>query len=232
MLFFIDRDLSAFLNERLPKARNLYVTDKYSIENDMVSRDTCDRMLTEVCNLSSLAKKDKDQILDLFDTQLGAFQGRMTPIMAHIILWRRSGKKPSLDNIRMRHLYGFKSGKLVPRPSPKGFSDHIEYIYNQCKLDRSFRDVADVEKEFGEAEGPTKFVRGKYELWFLIEFVLSICRDIGSLGVSISAPPRMSVSLGMHNALLLVGPRARVPKSLKVFLETTCFAYIQRHQER
>ena len=44
VVFFIDRDLSEFLKETLPVQNNVYITDKYSIENDIVSRDTCDRV--------------------------------------------------------------------------------------------------------------------------------------------------------------------------------------------
>ncbi len=70
--FFVDRDLSEFLDEPLPQNTNMYITDKYSIENDIVNRGTCERVLTELFNIESIDISEAGKILDLFDEQLGS----------------------------------------------------------------------------------------------------------------------------------------------------------------
>ena len=51
ILFFLDRDLSELLNHSLPNDTNVYITDNYSIENDIVTLNTLDRVFKELFNL-------------------------------------------------------------------------------------------------------------------------------------------------------------------------------------
>lgn len=219
VLFFIDQDLSPFLGETLPKADNVYVTDKYSIENDIVGRHTCDRVLTEVCNLNVVPKNEMSQILDLFDDQLTTFQENMVPVMVQIISWKRCKLRPNLDNIEMKHMFQVKAGKLGVNPTPKGLPNWREYIHNRCGIKLATDPgMDDIEAEFRASDGPRKFIRGKYQLWFMVEFVLSVRNDVSSFSASVQSAPKMHVSLSIPNAIIIIGPRAQIPESLDLFL--------------
>ena len=74
ILFFIDRDLSEFTNKSMPNKNNIFTTDKYSIENDIVNSNTCDRIIREICGFTKLKYDDSDKIKDLFNEQLELFQ--------------------------------------------------------------------------------------------------------------------------------------------------------------
>ena len=175
IIFFIDRDLSNFLNESLRSESNIFITDNYSIENDIVNRNTCDRVLTEVCKLNNIKENEKEKILNLFDNQLDIFQDRMVTIMSWIIYWKRSGCKPSLDNIEMKHLFKLQKGRLRSILRPRSFISHTEYIHKKCGIDYKPRSgIRTIAKEFRKVKGNKKFVRGKYILWFFVEYVLSI----------------------------------------------------------
>src|SRR3989339_1789666 len=87
--FFIDKDLSLFLNEDIHKKQNIYTTDNYSIENDIVTPCTLDRVLTEIYNLTNLSKEEKDNILNAFEKELNSFAEAMIPVMSWIIYWRK-----------------------------------------------------------------------------------------------------------------------------------------------
>lgn len=228
VVFFIDKDLSYFLGEKLPTDSNVYITDKYSIENDIVSRNTCDRVLTEVCSLNMIDKYDKDKILGLFDKQLAIFQKKMTPLMAWIIHWKRSGSRPSLNDILMKHLFIVKVGELCSITSPKSFSSPEEYIHKQCNIIyKPISKIAAVIREFKTANGPQKFIRGKYELWFFIEFVLSIYKNITRFSNRYTKSPKMNVTLSQTNAITLIAARARIPSTLKNFLDKTHVKYVK-----
>lgn len=227
ILFFVDRDLSAFLAQKLPRKRNMYITDNYSIENDIVNKSTCKRVLREVCNLSALSTDEMGRMLDMFDTELERFRKELIPIMCWIIHWRRRGFKPSFNDIRMNHLFRLDSGRLDILPSPKGAKGYMEYIHSQCSI--SFDPKADltaIQSEFIANGGTTKFIRGKYELWFLVKFVLSVHQSIPRLSAVLTVSPPMRVSLGDSNAVILIAPRARMPESLRRFLKKTCVTYI------
>lgn len=97
--FFVDRDLSDFMLDGTVCSENVYVTDNYSIENDAVNIGVLKRLLTEVFNISGLIPEESQAIEQRFSSALSVFQEFMIPIMAQIILWRRDGKQPCLNNI-------------------------------------------------------------------------------------------------------------------------------------
>lgn len=230
--FFIDRDLSEFLEETLPVQNNVYVTDKYSIENDIVNRDTCDRVLTEVCNLSVIDKSEKDKILDLFNSQLGVFQEKMISVMAWVLYWKQNGARPSLNDILMKRIFKIISGRIQLISSPGGFSTIDEYIHNQCNIPYKLGvNITPIERDFKKANGHQKFIRGKYELWFLVEFVLSVHQNISAFSRRITKPPKMKVSLNQSNAITLIAPRTRVPASLTKFLTKTYAEYVANNTD-
>jgi transcriptional regulator len=226
VMFFVDRDLSDFLNETIPAQINIYVTDKYSIENDIVNRRTCDRVLSEVCKLSSLRKKEKERILDLFDKQLKVFQKKMVPIMSWVIYWKRNGRNPALDNINMKHLFIIERGRVRSISKPKNCISQKEYIHKQCNITcKRGRELKKIVDEFCDGQGKEKFVRGKYILWFFVEFVVSVSTNISYFSRTITTAPKMNISLNQSSAIVLIAPRAFYPKSLRFFLDNTCVSY-------
>lgn len=228
--FFIDRDLSVFLNENIPNDNNIFITECYAIENHVVTRETCDRVITEICSLYNLSQLNREKILTLFSKEKFAFHQKMIPVMAWIIHWKRSGFKPSLDNIQMKHIFYIKDGKLNQFPRPKNKSDVTEYIHSQCQIpvDKSF-DVSTIENEFKDDDLFLRFVRGKYVFWFFIEFVTTIHNDIVNIIPSIKTPPNPRVSFGHGNGFLVVAPYSRIPESLRSFLENTYLSFIANY---
>lgn len=225
--FFIDRDLSCFVDEKLPNVDNVYITDQYSIENDVVNRSTCDRVITEICNLRELSPEEKDVILDLFEAQKNVFLDALAPVMSWIIYWKRNAHKSCLNDIYMKHLFTVNSGKLQICPTPKDKASCAEYIHTQCNIVfNTAVDITPIEQEFRFEDKFKIFCRGKYLLWFLVEFALSVHRDIANLNCSITASPKMNVSMSQSNGVLLIAPRARIPITLKSFIERTFCNYI------
>jgi hypothetical protein len=224
--FFIDRDLSNFVKENLPDDINVYITDNYSIENDVVNRSTCGRVLNEVFNFISIPIDEREKIFTIFEKELNNFLKSMIPIMAWIIYWKRMNYHTSLDNIEMKHIFKISKGKLVQLPNPKGKKSIREYIHSQCKIkiDNSVNILA-IEKEFTAKNQYKHFTRGKYLLWFFIEFSNSVHKDISKILPSVKESPKTHTNLCQSNGLVIVGTRTRIPKSLKVFLNNTYGSY-------
>lgn len=224
--FFIDRDLSDFIGETLPNDINIYITDNYSIENDVVNRSTCIRVLNEIFNFVTIPIGKKEKIFDGFDREKNTFLKSMIPIMAWIIYWRRQGYPASLDNIEMKHIFKISKGKLIQIQKPKGKNSITEYIHSQCdiQVDNSV-DIHAIEKEFTAKYKYKRFVRGKYLLWFFIEFSNSVHKDLCQIIPLIKVSPKKHTNLCQSNGLVIVGTRARSPKSLKKFLSNTYSSY-------
>ena len=225
--------LSNFLDKKNPAGINIYVTDGYSIENDIVNRSTCNRLLCEVFNFATLPKELIDDIINLFEEQLSIFYELNVQTMAWILHWKRSGEKPYLNNIEMKHLFTCSCGKISLKRNPKGKNDVSEYIHTQCNIpyDRTIN-ISLVEKELRKSGKSLQLIRGKYLLWFLIEFALSVNKDICKIFSDIKSPPKVRVSISQSNGVVFIAPRARIPESLKLFLDSTCCLYIQKLENK
>lgn len=227
VLFFIDRDLSDYVPDHRLNAPNVYTTDNYSIENDLVANSVCKRILTEIMGLHELRGQEMDKVLSVFKAELLKFYRNLLPIMAYIVAWRRRGDRPCVENIKMKDLFCVQRGRLHRRSKPKGCRTVTDYLCKKLGLKRQkLRKLcAQAKRDLISSTQPKRFIRGKYELWFLVAFCESVRNAAPSFCHSLKAPPKSSVNLGTNNALCIVGTRARAPNSLKHFFRNTCCAY-------
>ncbi len=222
ILFFVDRDLSDFTDEEKINGNNFYITDGYSIENNIVTRATCGRILEETYKVSKLSSKELEEILDAFDKQLSFFKEEVALIMAWVILWRSSGKQCVFNKIKMKEIFIFDIVELKKKRDSKNTSDVniTEYIHRSCEIEYDARtDISDTLEKFNSADGKNKFIRGKYLMWFMLNFVKSICNNIHELSGGYSQPHKKCPSIGLEGAVEYFAPKARIPESLRNFLE-------------
>ena len=230
VLFFVDRDLSEFTNEPTPVSDNFYVTDNYSIENDVVNSNVCDRLLREICGFSHMKYDDSDKIISQFDSQLNAFQSAMIPVMSNIVYWRNNNLKACLDDIIMKHMFSIKKGKLVQKSNPKNKANEIVYIHEQCNLPvQNHPEINTTIVKYKNENLEKKFIRGKYILWFAVEYCISIHRDCLTLDfVNIADKPKVGINLSQSNGISQIAPRCRMPVSLSDFFDKTLNEYVKK----
>jgi len=231
--FFVDRDLSDMIPKTLVQDKNIYVTTGYSIENDVVNKSTCNRILSELCGFSNVEHDDLEAVCELFEQGLETFLQATLPIMSWIIRWMRIGERPNLNNILMDDLFSVTNGLLQSNPTPKGKVNVSTYLHDQCSIvyDPEI-DIIPIQNEFGRNGDYKKLTRGKYVFWFLIEFCNAVHRDAAELFRGMSKPPKMHLSLSCSNGMTLIGPRHRIPKSLREFLQLTFCSYIESIREK
>jgi hypothetical protein len=227
--FFVDRDLSDLIPEALVTDSNIYITDGYSIENSIVNKTMCRRILTEICGFANAEHSDVDDVCELFSKQLEAFYLALIPVMAWILFWRRNAKKANLNDVPMHQLFCVKDGCLKMCPLPKAIGSVADFIHSKCNVvvDPA-ANQAMLETEIMKNASYRKFARGKYVLWFLVEFCLTARRDIAVLFKTLKTPPPMHVTLSTKNAVAVFGNRARMPSSLRTFLRVNYCKYIER----
>lgn len=211
--FFVDRDLSDLIPEKLIRDVNIYVTDGYSIENDIVNRGTCKRILAEVFGFENAKHEELDKICGLFEQEFEKFLLAMIPVMAWILCWHRDKKRAGL-NIHMPNLFSLSDGYLQTKAKPKGKDNLDEYLHGQCNVayDRTVN-ISIIQTELRNGSAYRDYTRGKYVFWFLVEFCLSVKKS-------------MHVTLSASNGMAVIGNRARIPNSLRQFLNNTFSHYI------
>jgi Protein of unknown function (DUF4435) len=213
--FFVDRDLSDLIPEKFICDKNIYVTDNYSIENDIVNKSTCNRILAEVFGWSKVSHTELDEICDLFEIELEKFYMAMVPIMAQILLWRRNNERAMLNDIGMSDFFSFNAGSLQIIEKPNGKANVSECIHEHCKIPYDpTKEITSVETELMQGDIYKKTTRGKFLFWFLISFCISVKK-------------KMNVEISHKNGMTIIGNRARTPSSLRQFVNETFCNYIE-----
>lgn len=226
--FFIDHDLSAFSDEENVSAQNLYITDNYSIENDVVNDHVFCRVIEEIFGIIDLREDERECICKRFRANLEFFCEAMAPVMAQILIWQREGARATLANIEPKKLFVFRDGCIETSSNYRSPMARTAYAAGCVGLSASDEGALHVaEKEFRERSGLLRFVRGKYLIWFFVECAVSTHQDISNYCTRYSKPPKARVNLGAGNAMTIIGPRAKVPNSLRHFIGTNYLSYIE-----
>jgi hypothetical protein len=227
--FFVDRDLSDFTGDVIQAAPNMYVTDMYSIENEVLNSQALLRVLSEVFDVN-LNHEDEEKIVNLYFDNLLEFTERMVPLTAQIVLWRMGGDdsyRPNLKNLKMNSLFCFKDSKLSLVDTEGGMQSFLSLCSAQvqCPL-HGQQERAAVEVMLRAVYPPYRTVRGKYVFWFFSVSVIDIHSNIHLLTGSFQAPPKPRYTFNSGTALGLVAPRLRAPDSLRTFVASNFCAYI------
>jgi len=227
--FFVDKDLSLFLQKVSVDVENLYVTDNYSIENEAVNFRVLKRLLEEVLNISDLKPTEIDLLERYFYNALECFQESILPVMAQIVLWRRAGKRPCLDDIRPKEYFTYVNGTINLRDNFNTVQSRLEQAAMRVNLEISSQEeLSQTESEFRQLNGKEKFIRGKYLLWFFVSYANEIHNSLSSIITRYTVSPKVRISLGSANAMAVLAPRIRCPSSLQNFLKRTYCQYIKQ----
>jgi hypothetical protein len=225
--FFVDRDLSDYLDEESVTGKNFYITDNYSIENDVVNGYVFERVMEEIFGISYISEEEREAVYNQFEANLHAFCEAMVPVMAQILIWRKNGVRAALANIKPQALFLFRNGRLETAAHYASPKSRVAYSANCVGLSPSDDDLLlKAELEFCERSGLSRFVRGKYLIWLFVESAVSLHGAIAHYCSRYAKPPRVRVTLGAGNAMTIIAPRARIPNSLKQFIETNYLVYI------
>ena len=226
--FFVDRDFLDLVAEDNPEDVNIYITDDYSIENSLVDAQTCHRALVEVCGFTKVRQEELDVVLQQFKEQYDIFLRAMIPVTAWLLASSRLQQTVYANNVEMNRLFSVVDGQLESNPGPRNCASVADYLQLRCgKVGGEDIDTTETERELGHQLFYRRFVRGKFALWFLVEFCLSIRRSAATFFSSCDVPPKMHVALGHSNAMVLLASRGRIPETLRMFLRRTFGEYIK-----
>ncbi len=232
--FFVDRDLSEFLGGEKYQGENLFVSDSYSIENELLNEHTLERTLDEVCSVGMLQPGELQKLKDLFRSNLTHFKESLACVMAQIILWRRAQKKGDnliarLDSIKVKAFFEFSSGVIAVKPVFALDASRVQTAAEAVKAPLAPpAELQAAELEFCNKAGIEKFVRGKYLISFFLECTEALRLAIPTLFKRHAEPPGKTAGVGEGNAMMIIGPRARCPASLRSFLERNYVEHIKK----
>jgi Protein of unknown function (DUF4435) len=223
--FFLDRDMHDFINTPVNAEANIYVTDGYSIENSILEWRLFNSVLSDIYQVNLIHPDDEMKIKQIVEANEGVFFEAILPLMGQVILWRRSGAKANLNNLNLDSFFSFSEARCQAQDHLVVLNESARQIgCNRCNED----DVMAAVKEIRIHSRSRMMVRGKYVLWFFLKQCESIWESISKLSPNFSSKPKKRIDCSIKNAMVILGPRAYAPLSLKEFIRQNYLSFINK----
>lgn len=224
VLFFVDRDLSDFTGEYTPIADNVYVTDKYSIENDYCSKLAFIKTIKVFGGLIDIDSLDEEALLRFYDDSLKFFYSYMTPLMGRILYWRKSGIKCNLNNINCRNLFHFDNCILTLKSEYSVEEDRFKYLHSNCSVFYEVMSTNDSVLELCKRTTPDVFTRGKQIAQFFC-YIVNYVFINAHLIIPSRRSAKPSITLGEKNFVSQLVSVMQIPITLSNFIESNSKVY-------
>lgn len=227
--FFVDKDLFFWLGQDYPQENNLFVTDGYSVENYMVSKDMFHILLTQIMGFGRATKAELNLIENQFTVLLKQFQEKMMRIMAICILAKKKDEKISINSYSLYNALKFElcTGEITFNLS----YDELLKVKTMWQIDddQSIKELISLFKN-----RPQEYhIRGKWLIHFMIscgDFMrLHYHRFCPSLKVKAEKRLRPICEIQPTKAVAILGPRCHdIPPSLKQFMKNNYGEYLKQ----
>lgn len=226
--YFIDRDLSDFLSDKIPCKSNIFITKDYSIENYIVNFQTFLRIVEEIFNYTDMTVEQKSKLESKFNDKLFKFSEIMSWWMAQILIWLRDEKKLNLSNLKLEKIFSFQRGELCFRTGITGEYEYVKILAEELKIDCNDLEAIKIARaELLKDNEVNKIIRGKFLLWFLVAYLMCFKENPETIASDISKQNKINQEIGHKNAIVNIAPRSRTPQVLKDFIENNYITYIK-----
>lgn len=225
--YFIDRDLSDFLSDKIPCKSNIFITKDYSIENYIVNFQTFLRIVEEIFNYTDMTVEQKSKLESKFNDELSKFSEIMSWWMAQILIWLRDEKILNLPNLRLEKIFSFQGGELYLKNGIISEYEYVKILAEELNLDCNDLEAIKIARaELLKDNEVNKIIRGKFLLWFLVEYLMCFKENPKTIVSDISRKNKINQEIGHKNAIVNIAPRSRTPQVLKDFIENNYITYI------
>lgn len=220
IFFFIDRDLSDILKEYIPDSDNFYVTDYYSIENSIFTRELMVGVLEMYYLRDELKHNQKNHILNLYDNATTQHERLFRYIMSWIVHWRSNKINCHLNNLHPERLYTIQQGQFQRSAQYNNDNSVAVFIHQSCNVQYNMiNDLNKYTKEIDNNGGIRKYIRGKYLRVFFIQFLKSIASSFAQIFTG-TKNLTANTTISPDNAITLFGGLITPPQSLRNFLHS------------
>ena len=219
ILFVVDRDLSDYTLERTPQDENIYVTDKYSIENELCTFMTFLNTLKFYCGMNDIDDSDEEELRKYYSKLNEEFYNIIDPIMGLILYWKLNSIEANYANINCNNIIRISETELTISDELKNDDELLKYVFKQSGV--TYDDTIDLASYVAQLKAqssPDRYVRGKYLLSF---FVCMINYVAGKSDVILSSKRKgkMSISVGQADAISKLCALMPIPQTLNEFFE-------------
>lgn len=216
ILFFVDKDLDNFLDKarkRIPNSKSIFSTRYYSIDNYYVTEEMIGDIVETLWAINQSSHEYRFSRV-FFRNSYNQFCNEMIPIMAWCISRMRRGQKIHFKNIRMNSLVDITLDGDVERKR-----NRLLELERACQdeVDEEFwPDVKICMRQLRMLDAKT-FIRGKFELWFLVQLLDKLSAQLARL--SNSKKLRVRTQLHQENVVEVLTQFLVFPAEFDEFID-------------
>ena len=229
IVFFIDRDLSYWLEGATHYDENIFVTDEYSVENYVVSSQGFKSWLIHFEGFARASKKELDNMVSQYEACISDFKQEMMQIMAEAVVAKRYDPSISLSEFKIS-----RDKSIIF----KVCNGHLDFKINRerkvlekWKLTREQQSEIAQQMECFSKNISHYAVRGKWILCFMAELGEYMRLNAGIFAPSLNTTGKIkhtcSVSSSQCFSALAPYCTETIPKSLDYFLNRTYRIYLK-----
>lgn len=221
LYFFVDSDLSCMLEEQqkenqiLNDAPNVYITENYSFENDILTTKTYRDSIMIYCPLDAQSDANVIETAVLnYERALCEFTNIMQPLMSTLIFWKRNG----ISNKGAKK-FQIKKFLYISENTIKWNKDIIREMYDKCGANYKDHDpvkVREIQSEIDRFNYKSKIIRGHWLVEFFCKYWNSVSLQVLRKGVTTSLSLHTMDEVVFNNSITMI---ADTPTSLNNFVK-------------
>lgn len=230
ILFFVDRDFSYWINEPQYIDSNIYITDKYSFENDIVNCHAFIDTLEDLYGFANATSSEIECIRSKYDNCWNRFMDNSKFFMAALVVSYLQTRMHYAKNIEINKIIKIE-GENIWLDSVKG-TDINAYVYDKLQIHNDAKsEIEELLLRF-EKDKVHYFVRGKWALSFFLKMLEYIINNGEQFAPSLYKDgvkrPKRLCELHLEKAMSVLAPRICAPNSLVEFVESNVKLYLSR----
>jgi hypothetical protein len=213
-LFFVDKDIDDILGRDWPTDPRIFVTDVYSIENYCATPIVLSRFYAASVKLRDVTFNE-GVIAAQFTEQQARFRACVLPLMAWILVARRMGFRPNLNNLRLSDLISFTADGRI-----RSKANRLESLGSSTGVTLPARSGLRIRHAIEELQRlqPQRVIRGKFEAWFVVRFWLHLMDNVKQLAAEANGKASFLMTLSDGTCVSVLARHLDVPPSLDLFL--------------
>jgi hypothetical protein len=215
VLFFLDKDLDDIVSATWPSDPRIFTTEFYSIENYIVNKDALQRYFKDFVKVRRI-EIELETILVNFDDGLRTFQRLMLPVMAWIVVAKRSGARVHLQDINPGEMFHVTAERTSRKPKRGATA----YLCRVCQAGAHIVLWPMLRRAATELSRlPAKaYIRGKFEAWWFVEFGQRVLEALKHVVEEGGGSIRVSAQLHPNTFIQLLAAGVPTPAPLEKFL--------------
>ena len=221
IVFFVDRDLSFWLEEDSDYNSNVFVTDYYSVENYIVTADAFRILLQMHKGFARAHKREIDIMVETFVDLNERFSSSMIDVMACAIVAKRHNKTIHLDDYKISKHFNFN----ITASKINIVISTVEACFEKWNLSPEHQSEISKQIQFIKENIAHYSVRGKWSLFFMAELGEFMRVNADHFAPSLTSGKKISAtcSFASTQCLPALAPYCNktIPQRLQHFISST-----------